>query len=46
MIHPTTWTAEQSKAALAALRSIASLNGTAPVSPEEKELIELSLIHI
>ena len=40
MIHPATWTAEQSKATLAALRSIASLNGTAPISPEEKELLE------
>lgn len=40
MIHPVTWTPEQSKATLAALRSIATLNGTAPMSPEEKELVE------
>ena len=40
MIHPATWTAEQSKATLASLRSIATLNGSAPISPEEKELIE------
>jgi len=40
MIQPSTWTLEQSKAALGALRAIATLHGTAPMSPEEAQLIE------
>ncbi len=48
MIHPPNWTAEQSKATLAALRSILTLHGTAPMTPEEKQLIEgvrLNILH-
>lgn len=40
MIHPTNWTLEQSKATLGALRSIATLHGTAPMTPEEAQLLE------
>lgn len=40
MIHPTNWTLEQSKATLGALRSIATLHGTAAMTPEEAQLLE------
>jgi hypothetical protein len=40
MIHPPDWTADQSKATLGALRAIASLHGTAPMSDAEAQLIE------
>ena len=40
MIHPPNWTLEQSKATLSALRSIATLHGTAPMTDSEQHLIE------
>jgi hypothetical protein len=40
MIHPPNWTPEQSKATLGALRAIATLHGTAPMSPDEAQLVE------
>jgi len=40
MIQPANWTLEQSKATLGALRAIASLHGTAPMSAEETQLLE------
>ena len=40
MIHPPGWTLEQSKVLLGALRGIATLHGTAPMSPEEAQLLE------
>jgi hypothetical protein len=46
MIQPANWTLEQSKATLGALRAIASLHGTAPMSPEEAQLIEGVRINI
>ncbi len=46
MIHPTNWTLEQSKATLGALRAIASLHGTAPMSAEETQLLEGVRINI
>jgi hypothetical protein len=48
MIHPPNWTLEQSKATLGALRSIATLHGTAPMTPEEQQLLEgvrLNILH-
>ncbi|MEP6670033.1 MAG: hypothetical protein ABJF10_12815 [Chthoniobacter sp.] len=46
MIHPTNWTLEQSKATLGALRSIATLHGTAQMSAEEAQLLEGVRINI
>ncbi|MDR3403033.1 MAG: hypothetical protein P4L99_11100 [Chthoniobacter sp.] len=46
MIHPANWTLEQSKATLGALRAIASLHGTAPMSAEETQLLEGVRINI
>ncbi|MEM8955455.1 MAG: hypothetical protein AAGD22_14980 [Verrucomicrobiota bacterium] len=46
MIHPPDWTFDQSRGILGALCSIASLHGTAPVSQQEKELIEGIRINI
>ena len=46
MIQPATWTLDQSKATLGALRAIASLHGTAPMSPEETQLLEGVRINI
>ena len=40
MIHPANWTLEQSKATLGALRAIATLHGTAPMTAEEAQLLE------
>jgi hypothetical protein len=40
MIHPPNWTLEQSKATLGALRSIATLHGTAQMTAEEAQLLE------
>ncbi len=46
MIHPINWTRKQSKATLGALRSIATLHGTAPIAEQERELIEGIRINI
>jgi hypothetical protein len=46
MLKPQNWTAEQSIAALSALRNIATLHGTAPAAPEESHLIEGVRINI
>jgi hypothetical protein len=43
---PENWTPEQSKATLGALRSIATLHGTAPMAPEEAQLLEGVRINI
>lgn len=48
MIHPPNWTLEQSKATLGALRSIATLHGTAPMTPEEAQILDgvrLNILH-
>src|SRR6187402_1599550 len=46
MIQPPNWTLDQSKATLGALRAIASLHGTAPMSEAETELLEGVRINI
>lgn len=46
MIHPPNWTLEQSKATLGALRSIATLHGTAQMTDSEKQLLEGVRINI
>jgi hypothetical protein len=46
MIHPANWTLEQSKATLGALRSIATLHGTAPMTGAEAALLDGVRINI
>ena len=46
MIHPPDWTLAQSKATLGALRAIATLHGTAPMSADEQQLLEGVRINI